>query len=506
MKRLVGLSFILVLVLAVFLNAQKMDFKAKMLVELDPNIIDDQGIRKNKDGAMQLTTTSAAAKELYLKAEKLIDDFKSEEAIPLLEKAISLDENFAMAHLRLAQELDNHEKAFEHFQKVLKLVGKVSEGEALWIKYVNALAFGPMDDSRTLRDKLDSLFPDDKRIQFEIGASYFQDNLKKAIEHFEKSVKLDPDFAPAYNMLGYSYAKQNEFQEAEKAFKKYAELQPNSSNPYDSYAEMLLKQGRYDESIAQYRKALSIDPSFYYSLLGMGHNYIFKGDFNKARQYYSQLFNEAKSKGYKYDALYNEAISYLHEGRTEDALKTMDRYRELATSDENYSEASTAARRKSYILAETGNTKEAMEQNKQAFDLLEKFKATETEKKLNKEWLNLDKSFILIKKGDLKEARLQLEKSGTVLSDQKGGDIDKYFNTVMGELCLKEGDYDEALKYLSGGFTTTPENLYYTAQAYQKKGDNEKVRECLEKILNSNENSVGLAIMRPRVREILSAK
>ncbi|MGE5398996.1 MAG: tetratricopeptide repeat protein [Ignavibacteriales bacterium] len=508
MKRLAVLSFLLALVPAIYINAQKMDFKVKML--MDPAVTYDQLLKSIGKKELQVTSSSIEAKELYLEAQKLIDELKLEEAIPVLGKAISLDENFALAHLLLAKvlrEIGDPDKAKLHQQKAMELADNVSEGESLWIRYQNAYIFGPMQDYIQLRNKLDSTFPNDRRIQYEIGSSYYFDGeMSKAVEYLEKSVRLDPGFAPAFNVLGYAYFKQKKDQEAEKALKRYIELQPNSPNPYDSYAELLLSQGKYDESIAQYQKALSIDPAFYSSLIGVGNNYIFMGEYDKARECYMKLFSNSKRRSDKYDALYNEAISYLYEGNTENALKAMDRYIRLAISDSNYFEASTAASRISFILSETGKTDEALKQNNVANDFLNNYQVPEADKRLRNEWLNLDKSYIMVKKGNLKEARMQLEISEKTMADEKGGDIDKYFNTVMGMLCLNEGNYDGALKYLSGGFTTAPENLYYTAQAYQKKGDNEKARACLDKILNSNENSVGLAIMRPRVKEMLSAR
>ncbi|MDQ3224723.1 MAG: tetratricopeptide repeat protein [Gemmatimonadota bacterium] len=70
------------------------------------------------------------------------------------------------------------------------------------------------------------------------------------MREYRKSVELAPDFAPAYNLLGYALRATADYAEAEKAFKKYIELIPEDPNPYDSYAELLMKMGRFDESIA----------------------------------------------------------------------------------------------------------------------------------------------------------------------------------------------------------------------------------------------------------------
>jgi tetratricopeptide (TPR) repeat protein len=66
-------------------------------------------------------------------------------------------------------------------------------------------------------------------------------------------------YSTAFNILGYAYRQDGNYNDAEAAFKKYIELIPNDPNPYDSYAELLLKMGRFDEAITQYKKALAID-------------------------------------------------------------------------------------------------------------------------------------------------------------------------------------------------------------------------------------------------------
>ena len=63
--------------------------------------------------------------------------------------------------------------------------------------------------------------------------------------HYKKQTEIAPNFSPTYNILGYAYRQQGDFNGAEQAFKKYVDLIPNDPNPYDSYAELLLKMGRF---------------------------------------------------------------------------------------------------------------------------------------------------------------------------------------------------------------------------------------------------------------------
>lgn len=126
--------------------------------------------------------------------------------------------------------------------------------------------------------------------------------LKKAIEHFQQAIRVDPDYALAYTGLADSYAvmgslgmissqesrrqakaaatKALELDEAlaeahaslawldwwdwagaEREFKRALELNPNDATARQWHAEYLAALGRFDEAIAEIRRALHIDPT-----------------------------------------------------------------------------------------------------------------------------------------------------------------------------------------------------------------------------------------------------
>ena len=151
-----------------------------------------------------------------------------------------------------------------------------------------------------------------------------------ALQHFTAAVKLDKKYAPAYNNIGYSNLTLGRFADSERAFKTYITLIPKNPNPYDSYAELLMKTGKYDESIKQYNQALAIDPTFINSYRGIGNNYVYKGDFAKARESYKLMFDKASDDGLRDLALLSAMNSYLTEGNMDKALEVNEQRREIA--------------------------------------------------------------------------------------------------------------------------------------------------------------------------------
>ena len=89
-----------------------------------------------------ITTTSVKARELYNKGRDLAENDRNQESIEYFEKALELDPNFAMAHIRLAFTAATTGDFLEHYNAALARVDSVSEGERLWILGVQAAVNG----------------------------------------------------------------------------------------------------------------------------------------------------------------------------------------------------------------------------------------------------------------------------------------------------------------------------------------------------------------------------
>ena len=79
----------------------------------------------------------------------------------------------------------------------------------------------------------------------------FADNYKKAVEHFEKALQIDPTFSQAYLYLGRTYNSLFDEQKSEAAFRKAIEIDPDYLEARVSLAGMLLDTGAVDEAIRQ---------------------------------------------------------------------------------------------------------------------------------------------------------------------------------------------------------------------------------------------------------------
>ena len=77
---------------------------------------------------------------------------------------------------------------------------------------------------------------DNAKAQVQFGIRVAQLGLwREAVTHWERAVKLDPTYAPAYNNLAIGYEHQGDFEKAREAYEKALELSPNNAYIKQNY-------------------------------------------------------------------------------------------------------------------------------------------------------------------------------------------------------------------------------------------------------------------------------
>ena len=86
-------------------------------------------------------------------------------------------------------------------------------------------------------------------------AYYIQGNFAIAIQMYEKTIELDPDYAKAYYNLGFAYYIQGNFAIAIQMYEKTIELNPNNVNAYYNLGNIYGALGYTQELISNFKKA-----------------------------------------------------------------------------------------------------------------------------------------------------------------------------------------------------------------------------------------------------------
>ncbi|MGO9085472.1 MAG: tetratricopeptide repeat protein, partial [Candidatus Sulfotelmatobacter sp.] len=209
---------------------------------------------------------SPQAFRLYQEGLRLQENRRSYEAMQKWREATKLDPNLALAWAMLSIVETSPDSAREAREKARNLIEHQPQGDVddLLIRWIISRSETELMYSIQVANDLVSKHPDQKRILWTVGSWYgFQmHQYDQDVALQEKALKIDPDFAPALDELGFAYAHLQRFDRAVEMIKRYAEQVPNEPNSEDSYGEVLRLAGRYEESLEHYRRALQILPSF----------------------------------------------------------------------------------------------------------------------------------------------------------------------------------------------------------------------------------------------------
>ena len=438
-------------------------------------------------GKIPITTSSADARAAYLQGRDQFEKLLVTNSVAQFQKAISLDENFALAELAMANASPNGKEFFEHLNRAVVLSEKASDGEKLLIMAARA---GANNDAGKQKDYLDELvrdFPNDERAQFALGGFYFaQQDFKQAIAQYEKATAINPGLTTAWNLLGYADRQNGDYASAEKAFQKYVELIPKDPNPYDSYAELLLKMGRFDDSIAQYRKALGIDPNFVNAHQGIAMDLLYAGKPADAVTELAEIEKKARTDGERRTGLFALTVVYIDAGEFAKALANVDKASAIAEKNKDVPGLAFDRGLKGNILLEMGKPDAAKAEFEKGVALVEGSNLSQEIKDNAKLVLHFNLARVAVAKKDFTLAKTEADefRKGAMVS--KNPFQPKLAHELDGTIALAEKSYDKSIAELQQANQQNPQNLYRLCQAYQGKGDAAKAAESCKQAADFN--------------------
>jgi tetratricopeptide (TPR) repeat protein/predicted Ser/Thr protein kinase len=183
-------------------------------------------VRKYNAQPENVTTPSLEALQAYTLGNQTLDvanDYAA--AIPLFERAISLDPNFAMAYLRLAQSyqpLSENDRCAENTRRAYALRERISESEKLAISsFYDLVVTGNLETARTSFQAWAQTYPRDEEPQVYQWFTYAaMGDYPKANAAALQALKLNPGSGNNVANLAYSYQWINQFDETKATAKE----------------------------------------------------------------------------------------------------------------------------------------------------------------------------------------------------------------------------------------------------------------------------------------------
>ncbi len=205
-----------------------------------------------------------------------------------LQAALAIEPDFAMAATALAElhgrlgRREAYEAGINRADSLASLVENETERTLvqLWLSIHRESVYRAHQDS--LFALAGILAPDDLIVlHAEVQQAQRSEDVAEQERIWRRILEVYPNYANAYNMLGYLEFFRGRYDEAIAHIQKYAYIAPDLANPHDSLGEMLMTMGRYEEAEKQFKKALHKQPDFYHSLINLGNIYIARGQLHK---------------------------------------------------------------------------------------------------------------------------------------------------------------------------------------------------------------------------------
>ncbi len=211
---------------------------------------------------MPVTTDSELALELYESGMVAYDQVKFYLAWDNLEHAVREDPDFFMAHFW--RYLISSKDAKKVAEKTLQSEAPLNEAEKQ-IKSAFKYLLDGQDEKVVLHlQQAVDLYPYDPQVHkilYILQFHYLKD-CEGAVKSIENAIERVPEFASAYNQLGYAYMDLEQLSKAEMAFNEYIKLAPRLANPYDSKGDYYMNTDQYEKAYESYMKAYKIDSTF----------------------------------------------------------------------------------------------------------------------------------------------------------------------------------------------------------------------------------------------------
>lgn len=219
---------------------------------------------------------------------------QSELALPILQKAVALEEKNYMAYVNLGivyTQLAQYDNAIDSLKK--------------------AIALNPHFDMA-----LNSL-----------GNVYIKKGeFAKAIESYQEAMRINPEFAEGYCNMGIAYAESGLYKEAEASYKKAIELNRNFYEAYSNLGTLYIATNQNEKALVCFQKAISLRPNAYKPLFSIGMIKLKMGDNEEA----IDIFKKAELLNPRDESLYYSlGAAYDKLKDTDNAIKFLKKATEI---------------------------------------------------------------------------------------------------------------------------------------------------------------------------------
>ena len=437
----------------------------------------------------KITTSSPEAYEYYSEGRKYHHSGDYRRSIELMEKAIAVDPEFAMAYRSMAMSYNNlglFSERKKYIEKALELSDRLSDAER---HQIQGDFYSDSEKTRAQAIeafyKLLELYPENTLASQNLGLLYYQlEEWDKAIEYYEMGVRNKTQFIPTYTQLAEVYRAKELYDKAGKVLEDYIQNFRDAAPIRQAFAYIHIEKGELDQAMAEIDRAFLLDPNDYQNLIDKGDIYVYKGDLAKAEAEYQKLLEarEPVAHGWGLSRLGN---LWLLQGKYEKAKNVWKQGVGLAEMVGQNIWKSLFSNGLAYLCLKSRAFEEALKYCQIAWESGEKAEYLEGQRRA----LYL-KTCVLIGMKSMDRAQKTADELKKMIETGLYKKAIRYHDQLMGLLELERKKYPQAMKYFDsalalesyGPLNKNANFLDSLALAHYQAGNPDKAAETYNRI------------------------
>ncbi len=445
----------------------------------------------------EITTQNMDAYKYYLEGIRYRDKGENRQAIPLLEKALSLDPEFAMAYRVMAicyANLGLAEVSRKIQAQALEFKDRLSDRERYIISgdlYLASESTYPQ--AIEMYDKLLDLYPDSVSATHNLGNIHYGiEDWDQAIRYYEAAIRKDTRFYFTYEYLANAFRAKGLTDKAREILLSYEHNVADDALVHLGLAHHDICTGEFDAANRELDAVLTLNPGHFHNFHYRGVIALYTGDWPKAEEEILKLIGMSEPEAFYRGGYDLYALSLLR-GKIKDAEALVQRGIEqiqavgVKWAESEFHSLST------YAHLSRGESGEALKESEQARRAASEAMRPELERTA----LHFQGLAYTAQKSFPEALKIADEIKRMVDVSLYKKDIRRYEN-LLGAIDLEKGNFRDAVGHFETSVSELPGecSLYFEdrfilhalylgplASAYYRLGDLEKAREQYEKII-----------------------
>ncbi len=450
--------------------------------------LSDEQVESDIDGnAGRITTSSPEALKYFSIGRKFHIQAEYRKAIEVMEQAVAIDPEFAMAYKAMANAYRNlgyRSPAIGCYQKALEFKDRLSERERFSIEAdFYSMSERTYDKAIAAYEKLLEIYPDDLVARNNLAVRYSAiEEFQKAIEHCEICIKkYRTSLMITYTNLSAYYRYLGLYDKAKEILEECQNDLPDNAVIHRYHATNYLYQRKFDMSLEEMDKAFALAPTNWLNIRQKGDIYLYMGDLKRAEGEYRKLLEKEEPVARSWGT---ERLGWMFrlEGRYKDSIAMAKMGIEQA---EELGEKSWVINR-TLILAEMdvtlGRPEEALKKCESAW------KTAVEEERLDyqRRAMNI-KAHVYLEMKQTEEAQQTAEELKELIEQGINKNHIRLYYHLMGRIELEKNNVAGAIAFLNKGLPfvlpTSELRLVYADSkglAYYRSGNFENAQEEFE--------------------------